>query len=516
MDYRYLTETKNEFNNFLCSILVPHLYHGIKGMLKYSESVYNQIELKNKSGAKINNPGIINIFKKTLIGLSSLNNHEIEEEYLRIKNMSGCVEWFDNLVLATFKSHVLFLTWDPKICNSKYSDNSIYNSIIIKDFIHKCYIISCNYFKDNPEIFIQKNQKKEIFDILKTCIEISIKKSLPYNQIIQEYLEIEFEKANEINSKEIQNIKSMVYNIINDKKYGPRPNIENLMIETINDEFVNLEDSEFKRIQLENFINQEKINQTNKLNQINKKNSDKNSEKSFKSYKSSKSYTNKNGFQESENKSSGSINELSGGHSDTSSIHKSNTTDKNENQTTQHETTQHETTKNETTQQETTQNETTSQNNETSVHNKDTSGDVSGITKSYVETSAILSRAEIKNKEIDKIMDKKTDYESLSKKSKNIKTISDKNSSLEKDLYNFSKTSDTTNIQSIENILTSPPIIKIKPADKLNDLLDSGLNNLEINKLKFKNNIKITKEKNNKLSDKFDVAESFYDNLLKN
>jgi hypothetical protein len=78
MDYRYLAETKSEFNNFLCGILVPHLYHGIKGMLKYSENVYNQIEIKNKRGAKIENPGIIVIFKKTLDGLASLNNHEIE------------------------------------------------------------------------------------------------------------------------------------------------------------------------------------------------------------------------------------------------------------------------------------------------------------------------------------------------------------------------------------------------------------------------------------------------------
>ena len=153
----------------------------------------------------------------------------------------------------------------------------------------------------------------------------------------------------------------------------------------------------------------------------------------------------------------------------------------------------------------------------TSSLNNDTSKDTTEIKKSYAETSAILSRAEIKNKEIEKIMDKKNDYESLSKKSKNIKTISDKNFSSKKDLYNFSKTSDATNIQSIENILSSPPIIKIKPAEKLNDLLDlqPSYNNFETNKLKFKNNLKITKEKNNKLSDKFDVAESFYDNLLK-
>ena len=37
---------------------------------------------------------------------------------------------------------------------------------------------------------------------------MSMKKSLPYNQIIQEYLNIEFDKTNETNTREIQNIKS--------------------------------------------------------------------------------------------------------------------------------------------------------------------------------------------------------------------------------------------------------------------------------------------------------------------
>ena len=66
MDFRYLVETKNEFNNFLCGILIPHIFHGIKGMFKYSENVFEQIEQKNKRGAKISNPGVVQIFKKTL------------------------------------------------------------------------------------------------------------------------------------------------------------------------------------------------------------------------------------------------------------------------------------------------------------------------------------------------------------------------------------------------------------------------------------------------------------------
>ena len=471
MDYRYLTETKNEFNNFLSGILVPHLYHGIKGMLKYSENVYNQIELKNKAGAKINNPGIINIFKKTLDGLSGLNNHEIEEEYLRIKNASGCVDWFDNLVRASFKSYVLFLTWDPKISNSKYSDNSIYETIVIKDFIHKSYIISCNYFRNNPEIFIGKNSKKEIFEILKTCVEMSIKKSLPYNQIIQEYLQIEFDKINDVNSQEIQNIKTMVHDIINDKKYGSRPNINNLIIDSANDEFVNLEDTEFKRAQLENFINQEKINEQHKLNeQIN-------SEKSYKSYKSSKSYTNKKGV------------------------------------------------------------DTTTSDEESTNDQKQLGGNIESIgnIETNYSTSIVGSRAEMKNMEINKIINNSSisnnnnignELENQSLSQSNI--TSEQNDNLESDESenndantntNINKTSEITKSKtSIENIITSPPIIRTKSKDKLNDLLEinkitGGTNNQTQPKLK--KNIKVSKHKNNMLSEKFDQVESYYDNMIK-
>jgi len=68
----------------------------------------------------------------------------------------------------------------------------------------------------------------------------------------------------------------MVYDIMNDKKYGSRQNINNLIVDSGNDEFVNLEDSEYKRIQLENFINQEKINQQNKIFSKSNQNSEEN------------------------------------------------------------------------------------------------------------------------------------------------------------------------------------------------------------------------------------------------
>ena len=444
MDYRYLVEVKNEFNNFLCGILTPHLYHGIKGMLKYSENVYTQIELKNKKGAKIVNPCIISIFKKTLSGITNLNNHEIEEEYLRIKNSSGCVDWFDNMIRAAFKSYVLFLTWDPKTSNSKYSDNSIYDSIIIKDFIHKCYIISCNYFKDNPEIFINKTSKKEIFDILKMCIEMSIKKSLPYNQIIDEYLNVEFDKIDNINSKEIENIKSMVFNIMNQKKYGVRPEINNLIIEdSMNDDYMNLEDPEYKRAQLENFINNEKIKQQNELYGANYISNNENNKTTI----------------ETEN------DDTNDNDTSTSTSHKSHKSHKSHNSGSNRSIID----------------STTSNSQETNI------------------STTLLSRASAKGKEIETIMG-----------NSGIETGID-NETGQTNTNETNETNETNTKSSIVEILTSPPAIRQKKDDRLNDLFELGKKVAE----KQRKNVKITKSKNNNvISEKFDTVESFYQDMI--
>ena len=271
MDFRYLTESKNEFNNLLCSILVPHLYNGISGMLDYSVQTNNMLEEKKKKNKNIQNPGVLNIFKMCLNDVSGINNYEIENEYKRIKDKSDCTEWFDNLIKATFKSYVLFLTWDPKISNSKYTDNDLYEKISLKDFIHKCYIETCNYFKENPELFLKKSSKKDIYEIIKNCIEMAIKKTLPYNEIIQEYLKINFivEAEDKVqNKKEIDNIKNMVFRILSQNKYGARPAGKAVLSEDSSDKKYNnhehnyQHDSEAGKREIEQFINKELINQS--------------------------------------------------------------------------------------------------------------------------------------------------------------------------------------------------------------------------------------------------------------
>jgi hypothetical protein len=254
MDFRYLTESKNEFFNFLCDILTPNIYHGLCEMLEYSINMYNMLEERRKRDRTINNPGIVNIFKMCLRDISTLNNLEIENEYKKIKQNSKCSEWFDELIKCTFKSHVLFLTYDPSIENSTYKDNEIYNSISIKDFIHRCYVESSEYFLDNCDVFVKKSDRKEkIYEIIKNCINNSIRKTLPYNEILKEYMRINFtiEKKKEESTK-LSDIKQMVYEMINRNKYGDKPLVNKLVQDSPSsssykgdpndiEEFINLE-----------------------------------------------------------------------------------------------------------------------------------------------------------------------------------------------------------------------------------------------------------------------------------
>ena len=254
MDFRYLTESKNEFFNFLCEILTPNIYHGLCEMLEYSINMYNMLEERKKRDKTINNPGVVNIFKMCLRDISTLNNLEIENEYKKIKQNSKCSEWFDELIRCTFKSHVLFLTYDPTIENSTYKDNEIYNSLSIKDFIHRCYVESSEYFLDNCDVFIKKSDRREkIYEIIKNCINNSIRKILPYNDILKEYMRINFtiEKKKEESTK-LSDIKQMVYEMINKNKYGNKPAVNKLVQDSPSsssykgdpndiEEFINLE-----------------------------------------------------------------------------------------------------------------------------------------------------------------------------------------------------------------------------------------------------------------------------------
>jgi hypothetical protein len=241
MDFKYLVETKNEFNNFLSSILVPTIYDDIYKIYELSKTLHTKLE---NSGKNIQKLTVIDIFKMALSDKAELNAFEIEAEYNRIKINSGCIDWFDNLVKASFKSYVLYITYDPKTETSKYSDNNFFNEIAIKDFIHRCLIETCDYFKESPEVFIKKSNKYDLNSLIQICIYNAMRKMLPYNDILNEYININHDGTHKNTEK--NEIKEMVMNIINstnlNKNHQKHYYDENLLqnINKINDENLNM------------------------------------------------------------------------------------------------------------------------------------------------------------------------------------------------------------------------------------------------------------------------------------
>ena len=247
MDYKYLLECKNNLFDFLSSLIIPNIYSGISGMYEYSVNMCKLLDEKHKHNKKLVNPGTITIFRLCLSDIPTLNNYEIENEYNNIKQNSGCLTFFDDLVRACFKSQIILLTYNPITEKSKFSSSELYDNIIIKDYIHKCYIEVSNYFKENPELFLKKDKKKEIYQIIKECIDHAIKKSISnYDEILKEYLKINFEVSKKEDKLSFNNIKEMVNTMIGNQKYGGKPNINAIInsVSTNNNEdfehFINL------------------------------------------------------------------------------------------------------------------------------------------------------------------------------------------------------------------------------------------------------------------------------------
>ena len=244
MDYNYLIETKNEFLNAVIGILTPQIYNGLITMYDHSLNVFTHLKKKIETNPKNISSQIVNyfklktndfskmtvdeveneyqkikieIFKKYVNDIASKNNMEIEGEYLRIKNESRFSDIFDSLIKACFKSYLLFFTFDPKTKNSNFNSEKYYENINIRDFIHKCYVETCTFFQNNPELFIKRNKKAEINEHIKTCLIMSIRKSLPYNDMINEYLRIDFDmKQDKI--EEFKKMEQLINNIMEKNK----------------------------------------------------------------------------------------------------------------------------------------------------------------------------------------------------------------------------------------------------------------------------------------------------------
>ena len=185
-------QAKVEYTAQLIDMLYPHMFDGVKSIYDESKLLYNTKKTP-----------ILLIFRELLEKVPIWNSEIIDSECSRIVNNTNC-DYIDDLITAVFISHTKILT--------SIGPNRSFQKINVtipktSTFIHKCYINTARELWKNPYLFnenvpgheFQKNNK-EIEEIIKKCIENTIRKSLPIKDILKEHLEGETDSI--LNQKE--------------------------------------------------------------------------------------------------------------------------------------------------------------------------------------------------------------------------------------------------------------------------------------------------------------------------
>ena len=175
-------QAKIEYTKQLVETLYPHMYDGIKSIYDESKVLY---------ASKTNTP-IMLFFRELLEKVPIWNSEIIDAESARIIQSSGC-DWIDDLITAVFISHTKILT--------SIGPNQSFQKINVtipktSSFVHKSYINVARELWKNPYLFnenvpgheFQRNSK-EVEDIIKACIETTVRNLLPIKEILREHLD---------------------------------------------------------------------------------------------------------------------------------------------------------------------------------------------------------------------------------------------------------------------------------------------------------------------------------------
>jgi hypothetical protein len=206
-----MTNIKNELTDYLCYLLAPNIYDGIK-------SIYNSIPHSNSQ--------ILKTFQKLLDEIEKWNNTMLSNEVNRIenninlfifnndnviKNLNQSNDFLLNLIKGVFKSNI-------ELYNIHTNEiDSFYNTIDLNKFIHDIYIMTSRNIKEIPYIMYHDfnkieliKNKKDCINLIKEYIKDTIKKLLPINTILLEYI-----KNNNQPPKIESDINNKILNIIN-------------------------------------------------------------------------------------------------------------------------------------------------------------------------------------------------------------------------------------------------------------------------------------------------------------
>ena len=189
------------------------------------------IKERQKEGEELetNPPPVLRIFQIYLKAVPNWSRHIVEKETGRIRSQSRCAEWFDDLVKAVIKSHIVLLTFSATEKQCDLVNRKLHDQVSTDELVHKIYIECAHSFYNYSELFwhgyepldIKRNQR-EILQIIKESIREAIRKLLPMKMVLHEFLQNDYIRDDEdenieydITDSHFVNIKTMVDKDIN-------------------------------------------------------------------------------------------------------------------------------------------------------------------------------------------------------------------------------------------------------------------------------------------------------------
>jgi len=189
-----LNDSRNEWCERLTYILIPHINEGVKSI--FNEAFKMCIE--NNEPVKY-----LMTFQNLLSKIPQWNSVIIQEEVQRIITKSGC-NYINDLITCVHIIQLKVLTCIRVGNKQKKIDISIPK---LDHFIHSVYIQVARKIYANVYLFersagisplqTQKNNR-EIETIIRECIMITIRESIPTEQIVRAYLDESVEHEEEI------------------------------------------------------------------------------------------------------------------------------------------------------------------------------------------------------------------------------------------------------------------------------------------------------------------------------
>ena len=193
-----LQESRNEWCSRLVSIFTPLVLGGIKSILNESWKICLDNDEPNK---------YLMTFQNLLSRIPKWNNEILEEERKRIIERSGC-NYLEDLITCVHIIQVKVLTCIRVGNKQKKIDISIPK---LDSFIHKVYINVARKVYSNVYLFdknvsplqSQKNNR-ELENIIQECILISIRESIPTEEIIRAYMDESVEQEEEVIIEDVE------------------------------------------------------------------------------------------------------------------------------------------------------------------------------------------------------------------------------------------------------------------------------------------------------------------------